>query len=751
MTLEGILENLSFNNITIQEAKDKLQEKDKKKLINYFLHKDKINNEPLKDGELSQLIALVEILQILYNSSVDSPISDDDYDTLQEMLVNMGIPRLTGSIEINSANKVNHQYTNLRGSINKFYYLYPHEKRTNKSRKYLHELIKWMESKYEKNTGKKINLEEAKVLLQPKFDGASCTLEASSDKKMKWVTRGDTGVNKASDVSHIMNIFNNLYRGVSSFIDIDYLGGVKNEEFINEVIGDFGIKFEVMMTEDNKEKINKLYRDRPYKNSRQIVTATLNSNEADFKADYLYPIPLRIMKKGDKTEQIHPDLVNNFPTKVCKLSDRDIIKEFANENRWVLRNGMRFRTDGVVLTILDPKLQEALGRENNMNNFEIAYKTTEECAYSKVRDVEFYVSEFGFITPVLVVNPVILKGNTIDHISLSNKERFDELFFAYGDDVKVLYDIIPYATRDEKCNRVKNGRKIEFVPQCPKCREELEFTEMVLNKETQQMERRNLVQIQCKNKNCPARLIGRILNYCKNLRIQNIGYQTLDTLHCMGLLKKGIRSLYKLKKKTVEIEALEGFGRLKTRKIIAEIESKRRLKDYEFFGSIGIENLSMKTFQSIFNQIRYGSFMEMMNLKNFDSMLSQLLEIEGMGDKKSEALVDYLKSNENRLEIQKLLEELSIYETYQESSISKGRIVFSGCRPTSEEEEILKSHGWEVSDTWSNKAKYLVVPSADYESGKVANAKTAGVPIIHTGSQMILPTLKQVIPKLLRV
>ena len=38
------------------------------------------------------------------------------------------------------------------------------------------------------------------------------------------------------------------------------------------------------MSEENKDNINELFRDKIYKNSRQIVTATLNSNEPDFKA-----------------------------------------------------------------------------------------------------------------------------------------------------------------------------------------------------------------------------------------------------------------------------------------------------------------------------------------------------------------------------------------------------------------------------------------------------------------------------------
>jgi DNA ligase (NAD+) len=691
MTFEKILNDVSRGIITPQEACDEISQKDKMKTIRYYTHLHDIQKEPLKASQLQELNAITNILQILYTADVGSPISDFDYDILQEMLIDMGIPRLTGSIEINDNSKVSHKYTNLRGTLDKIYYLYPDEKRTNKSRKYLDEWIRSAEVSYEKKTGKKIDLNSARIMVTPKFDGTSAILEVEGNRAT-WLTRGDTKNNRAGDVSHILNIFNDKY--------VPYGGGQK---------------FEIMMSEDNKNKINEFFKDKPYHNSRQIVTSCLNSDEADFKCEYLTPVPLRIVHELGKIEEIHPDLIKNFPTMICTFDDRDKIKEFANHSRYVKYQGMRLRTDGAVMTILDPNIQKVLGRDNNINNFEVAYKFTEEVGYSRVKDVEFYVSEFGFITPVLVVHDVILKGNTVNHISLSNKERFDELGLSYGDQVAVHYDIIPYATIDEKCSRIPNGHKIEFIKECPRCHEKLNL---------------DVVQVQCQNPNCPSRLIGRVLNYCGNLRIQNIGYNTLDFLYTFGFLDKGILSLYKLKKHANEIENLEGFGRLKTRKIISEIEAKRKLKDYEFFGSIGIEGLSIKTFQLIFSKIPSSKFIDMLELKNYNLLLQTLISISGIGDIKASNLIEYLKNSDNKKEIDKLLKEVSIIETYSTSANSKGTIVFTGCRPTVEMENAILNRGYRWSDSWNKSAVYLVVPNSEYTSNKVGKANAAGVPIV---------------------
>ena len=694
MTFEKILSDLSNKIIDDKTAYNEMSKKDKIKRINYYAHINDVSTEPLKDAQLQELNAIVNILQILDLSSSGSPISDAVYDNLEETLVNMGVPRLTGGIEINDAVKVSHTYTNLRGTLDKVYYLTPDEKRTNKSRKYLDEWIKSTEALYFKKTGQHINLNDVTIMIQPKFDGGSCILE-NDGKKPLWITRGDTRNNKASDVTHIMNSF--------------------NEQWCDEVAG---TKFEVMCSEEGKDKINSLYRrDKGYRNSRQVVTATLNSNEPDFKVDFLYPVPLRIIRPGDDIEQIHPKLIEKFPTCICKFGDRDIIRKFGNDNKYIHIDGVRLRTDGAVMTILDPKIQKILGRDNDINNFEVAYKFTEEIAYSKVKDIEFYVSEFGFITPVVVVNDVIMKGNTINHISISNYERFKELNLHYGDEVKISYDIIPYLSIDEKCRRILNGRKIEFVKKCPMCDAPLEFE--------------NKIMIQCHNNECPSRFVGRVLNYCSNLRIKNIGYSTLDMLYAAGLLKFGIRSLYKLKKKTNEMEELEGFGKLKIKKIIHEIEAKRKLKDFEFFGSIGIEGLSIKTFQIIFSNIKLSQFMDMVRLKNFDLLKAKLMSVDGIGNSKADSIIDYVKTTSTRNELDKLLEEVQLIQTYREGGLPLPRVVFTGCRPTDEISSVLYNAGYEASDSWSNKSTVaLVVPTKDYESTKVNNATKLGIPII---------------------
>ena len=668
---------------------------EKLKKINYYAHIQDIRKEPLSDAQLQELDAIVNILQILYTDKVGSPVSDSTYDILQEMLVNMGIPRLTGSVEINDSKKIGHVYKQLRGSLDKVYYLTKDEPRVNKSREYLDEWLQRTSDRYESITHRHLDFNMVKIICTCKMDGVSACMESDNVGNITWISRGDTTNNRASDATHILKIFN----------DVFYEGEA------------CGQKFECMVTEEDKDQINDLLKgtDLKYRNSRQVVISTMNTNEPDFKVDYLYPVPLRIIHPGEDIESIHPKYMEKFPTLICNFGDRELIRKFANSHRYVNVNGKHLRTDGCVLTILDKNIQRVLGRVKDVNKFEVAYKFTEEEAITKVKDVEFYVSEFGYVTPVLVVNDVILKGNTINHISLSNKERFDELALCYGDEVKVSYDIIPYARVTKDCKCQPNGRKIEFVKRCPKCKELLDLDTNI---------------VQCKNPRCPSRIVGRIMNYCDGVRIKNIGYQTLDTLYSVGLLPDGIRSLYTLKKHKREIEDLPGFGKLKTQKIIAEIEAKRRLKDYEFFGSIGVEGLSNRTFQQIFSNIKYSEFLDFLRLKNFDLLRVKLIAISGIGDSKANDFINFIKDKETRKELEKMLNEVILHETYAEGNTLNGIVVFTGCRPSDALVEELANMGYGATDNWTVNAKCLVIPFTGFTSTKVAKAESKNIPII---------------------
>lgn len=261
-------------------------------------------------------------------------------------------------------------------------------------------------------------------------------------------------------------------------------------------------------------------------------------------------------------------------------------------------------------------------------------------------------------------------------------------------------------------------RKIEFIKNCPACGSELNL---------------DVVNVQCKNKHCPSVVIGNIMNFCNCLRIKNIGYETLKTLVNHDIITDGVVSLFKLKNKSYEIENLPNFGKLKTRAIINSIESKRELFDYEFFGALGIQGLSTKTFQEIFKLVDWtpisGLFLDKkINTTKLNTFAVAISFVNGLGEKKIKALVDYLLDPEEFSKIRKLLKEIKIKASV--NSISKPIAVISGFRDQDIIEEIEKL-GYEVSDHWTNKASVLYVKKGNSESSKEKMAKEKNIPIAY--------------------
>ena len=63
MTFEKIWNDLESGKITPDQALLDISKEDKMKVINYYIHYDSINKEPLSDIQLQDLNAIVNILQ----------------------------------------------------------------------------------------------------------------------------------------------------------------------------------------------------------------------------------------------------------------------------------------------------------------------------------------------------------------------------------------------------------------------------------------------------------------------------------------------------------------------------------------------------------------------------------------------------------------------------------------------------------------------------------------------------------------
>lgn len=645
--------------------------------------------------DIQNVKTLVDCAQTIYNySGEETGMSDSEYDKIYEMLSqvddDIGI-----TVPIVSSGKIGyHKYPSLRGTLDKVYALTDEDNLENKSRRTLDEWIKSSETKIFQKTGERINLSNEEIYCFPKFDGVSAIFEYSKDGTLQRVlTRGFTETNEAQDITH-------HFYWVGKGPEMDY---------------DYGIKTEIMMSDEDFEKYNSVYHT-DYKQSRSIVSSILNSDETDDRIKYLQIMQLRYSKlvpdekygTVETLQELAPGAFNT-PYLRCRLCDRDQMRKFAFDHKYT--NGLR--CDGMVIYIINPKIQKILGRADNKQKFEVAFKFTEEFGYSKIKDIKFTAGLFGRINPVAEIKPIKLKGNTIENVSLGSMGRFKSLGLAKGDKVKVLYDIIPYIVFDKddpKCK--KSGENPIPVPWCcPECMEPLESSD-------------SGDIMFCNNPKCPCKQKGRILNYFNKMHIDGISYATVDTLYREGYLES-IKDIYKLEKHRKKLIKLSGFGDKSIDNILDEINNNRTVPSSQMLGSLGIEGVSTKTFDKVFSMISYDELIELATDDKPEKAVAVLTVIPGIKDKTARKIIEGIQENIKTIEF--LEKELELVEPVKKES--KFSVVFTKVRDK-ELEEWTVEQGGTVKDALSKDVSVLVVPAIGVESTKVDKAKKYNIPIV---------------------
>lgn len=686
---------MSIETLTLDKMIEIMHSKDTKNWIEKFIS-NHYGDSDLTKEEIIKLKDIVDMCNTIYNySGNDTGISDEVYDILYEKL------ELAADTEndittpiVNSKLKVGyHKYKSLRGTLDKIYYLSDEDEKdvANKSRRGLPDWVESAQRKIKEVTGEFINLWDTEVYVFPKWDGVSCIFEFSKDGKLeRALTRGFTETNEAQIVTHIF--------------EDSVVGPWTGREY------PYGIKTEIMMSEDDLMTYNSIYNTN-YKNSRSIVSSIMNSDEKDDRIKYLQIMSLRISEIIDGEEGLQslaPGAFNG-PFLRCRLKDTDRIKEFAFANKYV--NGLR--CDGAVIYIIDERIQRILGRENNKQKFEVAFKFTEETGYSKVKDIKFTIGLFGRINPVLEIKPIKLKGNTITNISLGSIARFNEMKLAEGDKVKILYDIIPYCifdNNDDQCKR--SGNKPFSAPDyCPECNEPLETQE-------------DGSILYCNNRECPCRKKGRILNYFDKMHIDGISYATVDQLYDEGYLKT-IQDIYKLKSHRKSLIKIPGFGEQSINLILEAIDNNREVTDAQFLGAIGIESVGQKKFEKVLSEIPYDTLIDICINGNLKDAVDMLCLVNGISDKTASKIIFGLRDAEDM--ILDLENELTLipFKSNKESF----KVCFTKIRDENME-EYIKSIGGQIVDSVTKDTNLVIIPMKGVESSKVNKAYKYGIPVI---------------------
>lgn len=680
------------------------------------------DNLPTNESRLSygdMLSYFIQFCSFIENET-DEPnvISDEVYDKLAEKLIDLGLEQPIGSTltpELSDTEKVPHKYPELRGSLAKVHFIWEKDIPEKDSRKSLEGYLK---NSVRQLKDSEFPIGKTRISIDLKYDGVSHIIECSGNKVGHILTRGDVEKNLGKDLTPL---FNKLFPELSPSIYNVRVPKVLLDSDIN-----YGVKVETYMKTESYDNYKETYNIKRC-NRRSAVVSICNQlaenvDAEDKTRDYLSMQQFQISSEEDIYDKLTGSEKNNwFPVGTINnksqylflenieevdLSDIGGICELCKAKINELRSyadGLNIPIDGIVISFIDPKIAEILGRTNNKNMFQIAFKFPAGEEKTIVEKVDFQVGPIaGNLTPVARLKPIKINGNTITNVTICNKDKMDRLRIHEGDEVIIKYDIIPTIFKDDSCKE-SNNPLVEFPDRCPVCDGEV-------------------VEERCVNPDCPAKTVGHIYNFVNRNRIGGgIGITVITDFVNAGYLKS-VGDLYRLYRFKEELYKLPGYGETSINNILEGISESRKMFAHQVFGSLGIPTIGIRVMEKVCKNVDLVS-----NLSNLDNILDKLTSIVGIGSKRAVMIIDGIKNKMDT--VMDLLSNLEIIPYSEEPSYSEV-VCFTNVRDH-EFESFLMKNGVKVSDSFTSKVTLVITPDImNKVTTKVKKAKEKGLGVI---------------------
>src|SRR5207245_5350824 len=88
-----------------------------------------------------------------------------------------------------------------------------------------------------------------------------------------------------------------------------------------------------------------------------------------------------------------------------------------------VRHDFRYQTDGAVVKVDSFAQRQRLGFTSKSPRWAIAFKYEAERVETKLRDILIQVGRTGVLTPVAVLDPVLVSCSTVGRVTLHNEEE----------------------------------------------------------------------------------------------------------------------------------------------------------------------------------------------------------------------------------------------------------------------------------------------------------------------------------------
>jgi DNA ligase (NAD+) len=428
--------------------------------------------------------------------------------------------------------------------------------------------------------------EKIPVVIEPKVDGVAVSLLYENGRLRHAATRGDgvTGDDITQNVRTIRSVPERL-RGAAPKL--------------------FEARGEVYMDKHGFEKLNKERGEAGlllFANPRNAAAGSLKHLDPSIVAKR----PLGILLYGTgATEgldiELHSEIFPFFKKLGLPTSERwwlaDSVDKILDAIRELdhIRARFPYQTDGAVVKVDSFEQRQRLGFTAKSPRWAIAYKYAAERVETRLKDIVIQVGRTGILTPVAVLEPVLVSGSTVGRATLHNEDEIRRKDIRIGDTVVIekAGEVIPAVVEVMKSKRPRGATPFDFFKhirgKCPVCggpiRRDPQF-----------------VAWRCENLHCPAQTTRRVEFFAARsaLDIESVGGIVADKLverrlvhEPLDLFELTIDQLAKLNLGTEEAPRV--LGEKNATKAIHAIERARTLPLSRWLFALAIPDVGKTT------------------------------------------------------------------------------------------------------------------------------------------------------------
>ena len=403
----------------------------------------------------------------------------------------------------------------------------------------------------------------------------------------------------------------------------------------------------------------------------------------------------------------------------------DQVCEFYNQ-MLARRHAWNYEADGVVVKVDSLTQQNALGFAGREPRWAIAYKFPAERANTRLLDIIINVGRTGSLNPQAILEPVVVSGATVQHASLHNEEDIHRKDIRIGDMVEIerAGDVIPHVLGPVHVPGEERGPEFGMPERCPEC------DTAVVKEEGDAMHR-------CPNSACPAQFFESLKHFVSRsaMDIDGLGERWCRILIDRGLVSD-VSHVYGLKLE--QLTELDRMGDKLATRILDNVEASRKRPLARILFALGILHVGAEVAELL--AARYASIADIA-----EARVDELTEIDGIGPRIAESIVNYFVTPRNQETIAglrdagvQLWQELAPVD--ESAQPWKGQtFVITGTLASMtrrEAEGKVKALGAVTTSSVSRKTNWLV--AGESAGSKLATAERLDVPVLDEYQLMAL-------------